>query len=85
MSCTLTTLLGPESWTHKIGINGVWVEPVSIAVAEASKESGWHFSGHAVDRGSGRCGWLQVWRMIAATREAIIVFEPTDPKMDSLL
>ena len=46
----LAKLLGPKSQTHKIGIYGVWVEPVSRAVVAASKENDWHLSGYAVDR-----------------------------------
>ena len=81
----LTRLLGPKSRTHKIGIYGVWAEPVSVAVVEASKENGWLLSGHAVDRESGRCGWLRVWLMIAVASDAIIVFGPSDPTMDIVL
>jgi len=85
VSRKLTKLLGPKSLTHTIGICGVWAEPVSIAVAEASKENGWQLSGNAVDRESGRCGWLRVWLMIAATCDALIVFGPSDPTMDLVL
>ena len=85
VSRTLTKLLGPKSRTHKIGIYGVWAEPVSIAAVEASKASGWHLSGHAVDRESGRCGWLRVWLMIAVSCDALIVFGPTDPTMETVL
>ena len=81
----LTRLLGPKSRTHKIGIYGVWAEPVSVAVVEASKASGWHLSGHAVDRESGRCGWLPEWLMIAVSCDAILVFGPTDPTMETVL
>ena len=85
VSRTLAKLLGPKSRTHKIGICGVWAEPVSAAVVEASKGNGWHLSGHAVDRGGGRCGWLRVWLMIAVASDAIIVFGPTDPTLDTVL
>jgi len=85
VSRTLTKLLGPKSRTHKIGIKGVWAEPVSIAVAEASKVSGWDLSGHAVDRESGQCGWFRVWLMIAATYDALIAFGPSEPTMDLVL
>ncbi len=85
VSRTLNKLLGPKSQTHKIGIYGVWAEPVSVAVADASHASGWHLSGHAVDRASGRCAWLRVWLMIAATCDALIAFGPSDPTMDVVL
>ena len=81
----LAKLLGPKSQTHKIGIYGVWAEPVSRAVVAASKENDWHLSGYAVDRHSGRCGWLRAWLMIAATCEALIVFGPSDPTMELVL
>ena len=81
----LTKLLGPKSRTHRIGIYGVWAEPVSRAVVEASKANGWHLLGHAVERGGGRCAWLRVWLMIAVGCDAMIVFGPSDPTMELVL
>ena len=58
---------------------------MSVAVVEASEASDWHLMGHAVDRASGRCGWLRVWLMIAVSCGALIVFGPSDPTMDVVL
>ena len=81
----LAKLVGPKSRTHKIGIYGVWAEPFSRAVVEASKDNSWQLSGYAVDRNAGRCGWLRVWLMIAVTCDAMIVFGPSDPTMEMVL
>ena len=43
----LAKLLAPKTRTHKIGIYGVWAEPMAIAVAEASKVNGWLHAGHS--------------------------------------
>lgn len=82
---TLAKLLGPKSRTHRISIYGVWGEPVSVAVVEASKENGWHLLGHAVDRMSGECGWLRAWLLTAVASDAIIAFGPTNPTMETVL
>ena len=79
----LLKLTGPKSRTHRIGLYGVWAEPVSGAAGAAAE--GWSHAGYAVDRSGGRRAWLRVWSMIAATCDALVVFGPADPTMEIVL
>ena len=80
---TLLKLTGPKSRTHRIGLYGVWAEPVSGAAGAAAE--GWCHAGYAVDRSGGRRAWLRVWSMIAAACDALVVFGPVDPTMEIVL
>ena len=78
----LMKLTGPKSRTHRIGLYGVWAEPVSGAACAAAE--GWSHAGYAVDRSGGRRAWLRVWSMIAAAAcDALVVFGPTDPTIET--